>query len=243
MSYDDNDFDFFENNSLYSPEFQPELEPEQELASAPAPPTSSKKSGRKKKPIWNYFEAIGTVKSGHSGAKCLYCFKEWKNSKPTDLEDHIALHCTRVVADVKSKFLKIVKSRMQNPINQETIQDSTITTSTSSLSGNKKRRIQVPVTSYYEPLSIDSAKETRCTRALTKFFVCCGIPFATTENPFFLDFVKSLCPAYKPPGRNYLSVSLVNTELAHIQVAIEKELEFEKNLTLGKNFYLYLLKK
>jgi hypothetical protein len=238
MSYGDDNFDFFENNSPFSPEVQQE--------SPISALTTPKKAGRKKKPIWEYFEAIGTIKSGHSGAKCLYCLKEWKNSKPTELEDHIALHCTKVVAAVKSVFLQVVKSRMRDiQETQETTTttlDSTITTSTSSLSGNKRRRTQVPVTSYYEPLSIDSAKEARCTRSLTKFFVCCGIPFATVEHPFFLDFVKSLCPAYKSPGRNYLSTSLINIELANIQVTIDEELESEKNLTLGKSFYLYLLK-
>jgi hypothetical protein len=61
-----------------------------------------------------------------------------------------------------------------------------------------------------------------------KFFVCCGIPFATVENPFFLDFVKSLCPAYKSPGRNYLSTTLINSELAKVQINIEDDLVNEK---------------
>ena len=89
------------------------------------------------------------------------------------------------------------------------------------------------MTTYYEPLSIDAAKEIRCTRALVKFFVCCGIPFAIIESPFFLDFIKSLCPAYKVPKRTYLSTTLINTELAQTQVKIEEDLINEKNLTLG----------
>ena len=59
--------------------------------------------------------------------------------------------------------------------------------------------IQQEVTNYYESEEINSAKEDRCTRALTKFFVCCGIPFRVVKNPFFIDFVKSLCPGFKVP--------------------------------------------
>jgi predicted metal-dependent HD superfamily phosphohydrolase len=69
---------------------------------------------------------------------------------------------------------------------------------------------------------------------LAKFFVCCDIPFFIVEHPFFLDFIKSLYPAYKPPNRHYLSTTLINSELAHIQIDIKEDLMNEKNLTLGK---------
>jgi hypothetical protein len=233
MSFSD---DWFEEAAPFSP--APELtEPEPE----PAQGTSTKKSsGRKKKEIWDHFESIGPYKSGHTGAKCLYCLKEYKNAKPTDLEDHIANQCSRVDANIKTKFLRIVMQRIRgsnNDISTQSNTQSTITTITASTSASNKRRCtQSSVTSFYESSSIDPAKEIRCTRSLTRFFVCCGIPFSIVESPFFIDFIQSLCPGYKLPGRNSLSTTLINTELAQIQIAIEEDLVHEKNLTLGKYY-------
>ncbi|RHZ49610.1 hypothetical protein Glove_519g54 [Diversispora epigaea] len=195
---------WFEEITPFTP--APELEqPEPELEE-----TLFKKSGRKKKAIWEHFESIGPYKSGHTGAKCLYCLKTYKNAKPTDLEDHIANQC--------------LKSNTQSTT-------TTITASTST--SNKRRRAQSSVTSFYESSSIDVVKEERCTRALTRYFICCGIPFSTIEHPFCIDFIKSLCPGYNPPGRNFLSTTLINIELTYVQVTIEEDLTNEKNLTLG----------
>jgi hypothetical protein len=54
------------------------------------------------------------------------------------------------------------------------------------------------------------------------------------ENSFFIDFVKSLCPGFKIPGRAKLSTTLLNQELAFILTAIDDDLQNEKYLTLGK---------
>lgn len=230
MSFSE-DIDFAELNPL-SPEL--EIEPDPEQGSS----TLSKKSGRKKKLVWDYFEVSGVYKSGHTGAKCLYCLKTWKNAKAMDLEDHIATQCKKVPAEIKTTFLRILTQRIRdtnnNTTSQSDIQTTTTTTTATTSNSNKKCRIQSSVTTFYEPLTIDSAKEIRCTRALTKFFVCCGIPFSIVEHPFFIDFIKSLCPAYNPPNRHYLSTTLINSELAHIQIDIEEDLINEKNLTLGK---------
>ena len=136
-----------------------------------------------------------------------------------DLEDHIANQCKKVPTEIKTTFLRILIQKFRDPNNNTTSQSdiqTITTTTTATTSSNKKCRIQLSVTTFYEPLTIDSAKEIRCTRALAKFFICCGIPFSIVEHPFFLDFVKSLCPAFKPPKHNYLSTTLINSELAYI---------------------------
>ena len=230
---------WFDEQDPFSP--APELELELSSELEPEQGTSFKKSGRKKKAIWEQFEPIGAYKSGHTGAKCLHCLKQYKNAKPTDLEDHIANQCPKVPADIKATYLKVVMQRIRgfnndNSTSQSNTQSTTTTITASTSASNKRRRTQSSVTSFYDSSSIDSAKEIRCTRSLTRFFICCGIPFATVENPFFLDFTKSLCPGYKPPGRNSLSTTLINTELAHVLVAIEDDLANEKNLTLGKYY-------
>jgi hypothetical protein len=150
---------YFDELNPFSPE--PEIEPDPEQGSS----TLSKKSGRKKKLVWDHFEVSGVYKSGHTGAKCLYCLKDWKNAKAMDLEDHIATQCKKVPVEIKTTFLRILTQRFRdtnnNTTSQSDIQTAT-TTTTATTSSNKRRHIQSSVTTFYEPLTIDSAKETRC---------------------------------------------------------------------------------
>jgi hypothetical protein len=114
---------------MSSPNYNFESEEEREIQ--PQSSTSHKKAGRQKKIIWNQFEIIGSVKSGHSGAKCLHCYKEWKHAKSRDLEDHIALNCLQVPATIKKTFLTIVKNRNLNSMEISTTSFSEISETSS----------------------------------------------------------------------------------------------------------------
>jgi hypothetical protein len=81
-----------------------------------------------------------------------------------------------------------------------------------------------------------------CDRALTKFFVCCGISFHLVEHPFFIDMIKSLCNGYNLPCSTTLSNSMMNLELANIIVDQQLILDREENLTLGLFHFFFLLK-
>jgi hypothetical protein len=63
--------------------------------------------------------------------------------------------------------------------------------------------------------------------------VCCGIPFSIVSNPFFIDFVKSLCPAYELPNRITFAGSWINQELATVTTIIYDETQSLTNITLG----------
>src|SRR5256885_6269377 len=63
--------------------------------------------------------------------------------------------------------------------------------------------------------------------------MCCGIPFSIVSNPFFIDFVKSLCPAYELPNRVIFAGSWVNQELATVVTIIYDEAQSSTNITLG----------
>ncbi|CAB4423994.1 unnamed protein product [Rhizophagus irregularis] len=52
-------------------------------------------------------------------------------------------------------------------------------------------------------------------------------------NPFFVDFIKILCPAYSLPSRQQLSADMLNSEISHIQIKINGILKNETCLTLG----------
>jgi len=67
----------------------------------------------------------------------------------------------------------------------------------------------------------------------------CGIPWATTENPYFIELLKVLQPGYKLPSRKQLSTIFLENEVIHINRNIEKIINKSENIILGK-YYLLL---
>ncbi|CAG8813439.1 22181_t:CDS:2, partial [Gigaspora margarita] len=69
-------------------------------------------------------------------------------------------------------------------------------------------------------------------KACVKAFVICGIPWTIIKNPFFVDFLKTLCPGYTPPSHEVLSGHLLSQEIANINLKIIQKLNYSKNLTI-----------
>ncbi|CAG8465990.1 7040_t:CDS:2 [Racocetra persica] len=172
------------------------------------------KRGRPRNPLWDsHFTEINTQESGHKGWRCNYCKEENVRATEINMNTHLALICKTVPLNIKQDCLR----NFPTP--------------------NKKRQIEHDIASGLQPRidskfqnisKMDSGQEQLCHKALTRLFVCCGIPFWIVENPFFLDFCKNLCCSYKPPDRKALSNDWLNYETARIVVSMEKELENEK---------------
>ncbi|RGB32906.1 hypothetical protein C1646_762296 [Rhizophagus diaphanus] len=69
-------------------------------------------------------------------------------------------------------------------------------------------------------------------RACVKAFVVCGIPWYIIENPFFVEFLKTLRPGYTPPSKVLLFGRLLSQETAVVNTRVVKDLEIIVNLTL-----------
>ena len=190
-------------------------------------PLESKKPGRKKNRMWKYFEETDTRKGGHSPSVCKYCDDAYARGRVPDMMAHLALQCESVDALVKEYYLRELAK------NNQTEQSAT-----------KKRKIneeiatgiQPKITSKLQSSTIDPGQRNLCNQALTRFFVCCGVPFATVESPFFIDLIKNLCAGYKLPDRRTLSNDWLNNETARINVSVEDILKKQENLSLGKFF-------
>lgn len=186
--------------------------------------TSDKKCGRPRKSVWEYFTEIqdtgtGTTKK-RPGAKCNFCNQQWSCGKSSDMIAHLALTCpTPPPPEIRSKFCEILRNGVDSDDDENSTEPS--------------RKRQTKMDDHVEKSTISDDKQRRCTHALTKFFVCCGIPFWILENPFFVNFIKSLCSSFQLPGRTALSTSLINNECGAILSEIKKELASETNLTLG----------
>jgi hypothetical protein len=53
-----------------------------------------------------------------------------------------------------------------------------------------------------------------------------------------VDLIKELNPSYTLPSRELLSGQFLEEELSKVNLSIENELKTEKNLTLGKFYFI-----
>src|SRR5205814_8428600 len=155
-------------------------------------------SGRKKSHVWDHYETHGIKKHGHVGCICRAC--GWKRAveKVCEMVDHLALSCQKVSTETRQIFLQEVRDRNTHPPPKKTKKN------------NGKFRI-------HRNRKFKSKENKPCSNAIV---VCCGIPFSIVSNPFFIDFVKSLCPAYELPNRVTFAGSWVNQELATVRTII-----------------------
>jgi hypothetical protein len=207
--------------------YQEDNQVEYDLLSDIFPLEDKKVSGRKKTQVWDYFEAYGEKKYGHCRCICKAC--NWKRAvgKACEMVDHLALSCPKVSIEVKQIFLEEIRKRSSLKLDHlpPSNNDETKT--------KKAKTIQKKITSIFESDEIEKSKIIRCNRALTRLFVCCRIPFSVVSNPFFVDFVKCLCPAYELPNRVTFAGSWVNQELSNVLEIILSETRSTKNITLG----------
>ena len=105
---------------------------------------------------------------------------------------------------------------------------------------NKKRKIdnenaeQSRITDFHESSKLSQERIHEINRACVKAFVICGIPWHVIENPFFIEYLKTLCPGYTPPSKETLSGQLLTQETAIVNNKIIKVLKNSTNLTLCK---------
>ena len=189
------------------------------------------KRGHPKKSIWDHFTEVLTSNNNNNetgsskkrtGAKCNYCKQQWAREKSSDMISHIAISCTTPPSpEVRAKYYEILR------YGEDSDEEGFI-----EINDSPKKR-QTKITEHAEKLTTSDDKQDRCIRTLGKFFICCGIPFWIVENPFFVDFIKSLCPGFQLPKRTALSTTLVNNECGYVLGEIKRELDKEMNLTLG----------
>src|ERR1700722_6508641 len=174
-------------------------------------PFQEKKSGgRKKSQVWNYFDMFGEKKHGHVRCICKAC--NWKRAigKAGEMVDYLALSCLKVSGEIKQFFLEEIRKRSALKLYHNSPNNDNETTAKKAKTSQKK------ITLMFESSELEESKIVRYNRALTRLFVCCSIPFRVVSNPFFIDFVKSLCPAYELFNHITLAGPWVNQELTNI---------------------------
>src|SRR5688572_17106572 len=142
----------------------------------------------------------------------------WATAKPLKLKKHLTYDCKKVDSDTKIKVLILLLGDRED--SDEEI-GSTSTT--------KTKKIQVSRTDdeINENFSTSLDKEIQINKALVKLFVCCNLPFALIEHPFFHEFIKVLRASYLLPTRWMLSNTYLAQEIARIDVKVTRIIDKE----------------
>ena len=197
-------------------------------------PTKKKRKaagGRPKSLVWGEHAIQGRkVSEGHYEATCVYCNCFWKKGSPQDLEAHFANDCSKVPADTRQFFLNRLAAKAEGNITNLSTKNRKLN------DGSTQKKI----TEFHESSQISEDRTHEINRACVKAFVVCGIAWHIIENPFFIEFLKTLCPGYTPPSKELLSGKLLSQEIAVVNIRVIKELKNTANLTLCMLFILIL---
>ena len=166
--------------------------------------------------------------NGHYQATCNYCKKFWENGKPQNLRQHLTNKCPSCPETVMSYFSKIIAEEENSSSENET-------------SENNKRKKQPKLDEFYKPELLQPGYQEKVNKILLKAFVMCGISWATIENSYFVELLKTLQSGYKQPSRKQLSTIFLENEVICVNRSIEKIIERSKNITLGEQYIYYII--
>lgn len=163
---------------------------------------------------------------GHYSAKCHYCSKFFDVGYPWKLEKHLAKECGGCNREIRKYYLDVIAKKQTKTVKKK---------ESNQISSNKQE--QLSLSEFYESTTLTTERNDNINRALIRAFVMCGIPFNIIQNPYFIELLRQLRPAYTPPNRKAISGRLLDAEVTNINTKINLQLENQKNLTLGKDFY------
>jgi len=186
--------------------------------------------------IWDHMTKGTKQSKGHYSATCNYCKNVWKHGRLAILRVHLANVCKKCPNDIVLYYANLVGKVVADNEVADNAEGEDSGTDTEE--PPKKKARQTAVSSFFNAKKLEKGKIDEIDCAITKAFVMCNIPFNVIENPWFLDLVKTLQPGYDAPSRRVLSGSLLQAELARINIKIHNELLNERNFTIGKNFII-----
>ena len=170
--------------------------------------------GRPISDVWSHFvKGGGKVKRNYS-ASCKYCPKTWNRVIPFKLKANLANECPGCHYSISRFYLDGI-----NQQNSKTVK--------------KKNDAQTLLSNFYESTVLTDQRKNSINKSLLLAFVCCGIPRNVVENPFFIELLKQLRPAYEPPSRKYLSEKLLTDEISLINSQLNTIFDSNDNLTLA----------
>jgi hypothetical protein len=190
--------------------------------------------GRPKSLVWETHAVQGAkVSEGHYEATCVYCDFFWRKGSPQDLEAHFANDCSEVPAETRQFFLNRLAAKAER--NVTNLEQKT----TKKRKLNNGQTTQTKIPEFHESSKLSDDRIHEINRACVKAFVVCGIAWHVIENPFFIEFLKTLRPGYVPPSKEVLSGKLLSQETAVVNTRVTDVLKNTTNLTICMNINFF----
>ncbi|CAG8586290.1 8268_t:CDS:2, partial [Scutellospora calospora] len=104
---------------------------------------------------------------------------------------HLAYECKNVDSETRIKVLHLLSNDFVDSDNN--------TASTSTTKTSKRQKLNID--HEYENIPTSLSKEDQINKILLKIVVCCNLPFALVEHPFFQEYTKALHATYPIPKR------------------------------------------
>jgi hypothetical protein len=139
------------------------------------------------------------------------------------LEAHFTNNCSEVPAETRQFFLNRLAAKAEGDVTN--LEQMTA----------KKRKLnngQTKISEFHESTKLSEDRIHEINRACVKAFVVCGIAWHVIENPFFIEYLRTLRPGYVPPSKEVLSGKLLSQETAVVNTRITDVLKNSTNLTL-----------
>jgi hypothetical protein len=157
-----------------------------------------KKRGRPNDYIWAHYEKITDKKNPRLAGKCRFCASVVQDGRPENLYKHIH-ECVSATSEVKAEAIEMqAKKAVSAPLPSKGLKrKSTNLKGTSARKGDGEK--QIKVSSYCQRRLPDATVQTIHVKLL-RTIIMCSLAFVIVENPFFIDFIQTLCPGYVPPG-------------------------------------------
>jgi hypothetical protein len=91
-----------------------------------------------------------------------------------------------------------------------------------------------------ESTKLTPERENAINLSILKAFIMCNIPFHIIGNPYFIDALRELRPAYSPPSRHILSGRILHSQIAKVNSKLQSIFEKNENLTLGNDIFIFI---
>ena len=141
------------------------------------------------------------------------------------MEAHFANNYSKVLTKIRQFFLNCLAVRAEGDV---TNFEQVITKKWKLNNGQKK------IFEFHESIKLSEDRIHKINWVCIKVFVVCDIVWYAIENPFFIEFLKTLCLGYVPPSKEVLSGKLLLQETVVVNIWVTDILKNATNLTLCK---------
>jgi hypothetical protein len=161
-----------------------------------------KRVGRPNDPVWEHFVKQPKASQNQKfPGECKHCNHLVVDGRPDNLYRHIA-ECPKATEQIKADCAKWFAKKAEAPPRKQKKQKTSLEAVTESKPIQAPQPLPQPTTTK-RPLPAAAIHAVHS--KLLKMIIMSGSSFRLVDNPYFKDFLHTLCPSYDPPGELVMS--------------------------------------